>query len=306
MRHFILNICASVAALIAVLPVYAQITLKYNFKEGDTFRQNMITSMNMTQKIMDQEIKMDFSINTQMACRVKNVRDDSYTMEITHKAIIINMVGGNNSVTFDSNTPKDTATAQDVSPMLKAIVNKPVEIVVNSAGQVESGKGFDKLFEAMNNSLDKNISEQTKQQMTELIKPHLSEESFKNMFMQNSIFFPGKPVSTGDRWNAKTSIAVSNFAVDVDMNMTLKSVDDSSAVIDVDGLASMPENFEQELNGTKAKVTLKGTHKGLVKIDKDTGRIISLNATQNLSGDIEITGMKIPITAILTKSVTDN
>jgi hypothetical protein len=83
--------------------------------------------------------------------------------------------------------------------------------------------------------------------------------------------------------------------MDVNMKMTLKSIDGNVVTLDMEGTVATPEGYETEINGTKVKTALKGTQKGPVKINKDTGWIISSAVDQSLSGDMEIMGMKVPI-----------
>jgi hypothetical protein len=115
------------------------------------------------------------------------------------------------------------------------------------------------------------------------------------MFEQNNGCFPNKPVTIGDKWNNKISVTASNFAIDVDMGMTLKSIEGNVITIDLDGTVSTPEGYEQEMNGIKVKMDMKGTQKGILKLNKDTGWAISSDIMQNFNGDMEVMGMKTPV-----------
>jgi hypothetical protein len=307
MKHFILKISALALAIMVAFPAFSQITLKYNLKKGETLQQNMVTFLNLSQKIMEQEMKIDMSINMQSAFDVKDVQGDNYIMDMKYKAVKMNMVmpGGAGAMTFDSNTTEDIATQQNISPILKAIIDKPLEIVMSKTGKVESIKGIEKLHEAMVNSMDKNIPEQMKQQMITQLGSQFSDEALKTMFAQNSSFFPDKPVSAGDRWNMKSSTTVSNFKMDLDMKMTLKSIENDAVDIAIEGTIFTPEGYEQETRGITTKVTLKGTQQGLVTVNKNTGWIISSNITQHFEGNIEAVGMKIPLSVTSTITVTD-
>jgi hypothetical protein len=306
MRNFTLKISALILALMLVLPTFSQVTLKYNFKKGDIFKQSIATNTDLTQKVMDQEMKIKISFNGKSTFEVKEVTNENYTLEMKYKELKMSVAMPGMDLSFDSNTPEDVATMQDFGPMLKVIVDKPVEIVLTKAGIVESVKGTDKLGEAMLNSLDENIPDASKQQLISQFGSQFSEEQFKSLFSQNAGYFSDKPVNTGDSWNYKLSTTTSNITFDIDTKMTLKSIAGDVVTIDAEGTFSTPEGYETEMNGMTAKVALKGAQKGLVKIDKNTGWIISSEMTQNFAGDMELMGMKIPISSISTTSISDN
>jgi hypothetical protein len=306
MKKFTLTISALILALMLVLPAFSQITLKYNFKKGDIFKQNMVTNTDLTQKIMEQEMNIKLSLSAKSIFEIKEVTNENYTIEVKYKELKMSVtMPGMGDLSFDSNTPEDVATMQDFGPMLKAIVDKPIEIVLTKAGKVESIKGVDKLGEAMLNSLDENIPGALKQQLISQFGSQFSEEQFKSLFSQNSGYFPDKPVNTGDTWNYKLSTTASNITMDINTTMTLKSIADNVVTIDMEGIISTPEGYEAEMNGMKAKVTLKGAQKGLVTIDKNTGWVISSEMSQNFAGNMELMGMTIPISATSTISISN-
>jgi hypothetical protein len=307
MKKNTVKISVLALAIMFAFPAFSQITLKYNLKKGETLKQNMETSMDLTQKIMDQEMKVGLSINMKSTFDVKDIKGDNYVLDMTYKAMKMSMAmpGGAGDMTFDSNTTEEVATLQNIGPMLKAIIDKPLEIVMSKTGKVESIKGVEKLHEAMINSMDENISDQMKQQMIIQFGSQFSEEALKTMFAQNFNFFPDKPVNTGDSWNMKSSTTVSNFKMDIDIKMTLKSIENDAVTIAIEGTVVTPEGYEQEINGMTTSVTLKGTQQGLVKINKNTGWVISSNITQSFDGNIEAMGMQIPLSAISTTTITD-
>jgi hypothetical protein len=176
---------------------------------------------------------------------------------------------------------------------------------MSKTGKVESVKGSEKFREAMFNSLDANIPEERRRQLVGQYGSNFSEESLKSTFEQTSNYFPDKPVKPGDSWNFTTSMASSGLAINIDMKLTLKSIEGNVVTLDGEGTVSTPEGYEQEMNGMKVKVNLKGTQTGEIKLDRNTGWIISSTITQSFGGEMEGMGMKIPISAKSTASVTD-
>ncbi|MDR2384015.1 MAG: DUF6263 family protein [Prevotellaceae bacterium] len=306
MKNFTLKTGVLTLALMFALPVFSQVTLKYNFKKGDILKQNMSETLDLSQKIMEQESKVNVVLTTYAIFEVKDVKDAKYTLEMKYKEVKVNtMIPGIGNILLDSNVSENIATIQNLSPVLKAVVDKPVEIVVTATGKVESIKGVDKIGEAMLHSLDANINDATKQQLISQFGVQFSEKSISSFLSQNEGYFSSKPVNTGDSWNCKISSKISNIEMDIDMKITVKSIEADIVTLDAEGTLVSPEGYEIELNGMKAKATMKGSQKGWVKIDKATGWVVSSTITQTIDGNVEALGINIPMSINSTISVSD-
>jgi hypothetical protein len=282
-----------------------KITLEYNLKQGETLKQNMVMNMDMVQKMMDQEMKISLTMSMKMAFDVKESQGNDYTLDVKFKELKTEMgIPGMGNVSFDSNTPDELATSENIGPMYKAVIDKPFEVVMDKAGKTKSVKGLEKLVEAMTNSFDENVPEDARQQLIAQMGSQFSEEAFKSQFGQYTGYFPDKPVGIGDSWNVKMTTMASNFAINLDLKSTLKSIDGNEVSLDIDGTVSTPEGYEQEMNGMKAKITLNGTQKGTFKLNRDTGWVISSDLTMNFNGEIEVMGMKAPVYVVSKLTVT--
>jgi hypothetical protein len=275
-----------------------KITLRYNLKQGEIFKQNMVMDMDLVQKLMGQEMKINLVMGMKMTFEVKESRDDNYTLEVNFKELkmdtkVPGMDAG--TISFDSNTTEDVATETNFGPMFKALIDKPYEIVIDKTGKIESIKGLEIFRESILNSFSDNVPEDLRQQITEQFGSQFSEEAMKSQFEQNIRYFPTKPVNIGDSWKIKMQTRVSNFAINVNMESTLKSIEDNVVSLNINGTVSTPEGYEQDVNGVKAKLSLNGTQKGTLKINKDTGWVISSDIMMNFNGEIEVTGMKVPM-----------
>lgn len=306
MKTITLKISALALSLMLVCPAFSQITLKYNFTKGEILKQNTVATVAMIQNIMDQEIKMNTTVTAKLTYEVKEARDDGYTIEARYKEMKMSITppGMERNLSFDANTTDSIANQQNLGPMLKAMIDKPLEIILAKTGETESVKGMDKLYEAMLSSLDESIPAAQKQQLTGIFEAQYSDKSLSQLFAQYSGNFPDKPVSIGDSWSQKRAATMANFAVTINTKTTLKSVDGNVATLDIEGSISSPEEAVMEMNGIKIKVSLNGDVKGVTKVNKDTGWMISSEIKQNLAGEIEATGMKIPLTLTIDNIIT--
>jgi hypothetical protein len=276
-----------------------KITLEYNLKQGETYKQNMVTDMKITQTLQGQDMAIDMKMSMKMASEVKEIQDNRYKMELKYKELKIDMGTPMGNMTIDSNTPEDIATQTDMGPMFKAMVDKPLDIVMTKRGKVESITGFDKLQEAMLNSIDENMPDAVKQATVGQISTQISEESLKSAVEQIGSYFPDKPVGVDDSWENKITVNNSGFGLNMLIKSTLKSIENNVVTIDYEGTLATPEGLEQDMNGMKVKISLQGTQKGTLQLDKTTGWGISADMTIDFSGNSEITGMglKIPMSA---------
>jgi hypothetical protein len=285
-----------------------KITLQYNFKQGEVLKQNMVMSTDIVQKFIDQEMKISLTMGTKMTFDVKESRENSYILEVNYKELKIEVsIPGMEAgkVTFDSNTDEDVATQTNLGPMFKAIIDKPFEVVMNKTGKVESVTGVDAFLEAMLNTFDENVSDDVRQQMAVQFGSQFSEEAFKSQFEQNTGYLPDKPVGVGDSWNNQITTMVSNFKLNTNTTLTLKNIEGDVVNLNIEGTLSVPEEYEQEVNGIKTKTSLKGTQKGTLKVNKDTGWIISSDIMLNFNGEIEVGGVKVPVYVASKVTVTD-
>jgi hypothetical protein len=266
-------------------------------KKGEMYKHNMAGNLDLVMKIMGQEMKISMSMYMKMTYEVKEVRDGSYyALEVKYREM--KMEGGapgGAPISFDSNTSDSIVTMENPGALFKAVIDRPFEIVIDKTGKVQSVAGMEKFKEYIYSSFDENMPETVKQQIITQFGGQLSEQSFKSRFEQSTGCFPDKPVKIGDKWKNKISMPVSSFTVNVDTDMILKSIEDSTVTVSLDGILSTTEGYEQEINGVTAKMNLKGSQKGTMKLNRNTGWVISMDMTHNFSGDIEVMGQKTPI-----------
>ena len=279
-------------------------TLEYKLAKGDTFKQNVATDMNMSQEAMGQQIEIGIKMNMGMHYDVIDVQDSSIALEMKFDEMKMSMTSPMGAIEYDSNTTEEYATLQDMGPMFKAIIGIPVEIIVDKTGDVKSAKGFEKLADAMIVSLSNNFDASTKEQMVTQFGEQFSEESIKSM-LNASGNLPDKPVAIGDKWNINMSTKNGNIEMIVNMEMVLKSVENNVATIEGEGSLGTDEPVIQDANGMEVKITMKGTQKSIVKIDMNTGQTISAVVDQNVTGESEVMGMKVPMKMKIKTTITN-
>jgi hypothetical protein len=279
-------------------------TLEFNLVEGATYKQNSVADINMTMT-MGQEIKISTLVNTSVDYLVTAKRKDGYTLEFKHKEMKMDINAMGQRFSIDSNTPETAATLQHPGPLLKAVIGLPVEFVITKRGNVESVRGIEKLGEAMIGAVDPSLSPQMADQLVSQVKERFSEQTMKDMFAQT--YFPDKPVKIGDSWKSRTTSTSTGVVFNVDNTTTLKAVDGDTYTLECEALLSAPEGGTIKTNGIEMNVSIKGTQKADIRIDRKTGWSKQSKVIQSLEGEIsmESSGLRLPLTLQSTITTTN-
>ncbi|MDR2037896.1 MAG: DUF6263 family protein [Bacteroidales bacterium] len=310
MNHFlskIILLTITITTLFSACSNNEKYTLEYHLSKGDVFKQQMTMDMLLTQKMQGQEIKISTLMTMDIHYDVTDVQDDIYMMDMKFDGIKMDMDMGVMKMSFDSNTTETTATANNLSPMFKAIVGQSFQMTVNKKGKIQSISGFENMITAMISALDGGMDESTKQQIVAQFGQQFSDEKMKSMFEQISAYFPENQVAIGESWQADMMVNNNQFNMNANMNMKLKEVKDQVAIVEIHGTISTPEGgISQQVQGMESNITMSGKQEGIVKIDMKTGFPVSNEITQDINGETSIMGMKIPmsiISKITTKEV---
>ncbi|MDR2473384.1 MAG: DUF6263 family protein [Tannerella sp.] len=286
-----------IASTIASFQKSEKYTLAPKFKKGDILKYKMVsdneTAFSNQKVAMTMEMAYSFD--------VKEVNKDNYLLHLKYDAMKMNMplMG----LTFDSNTEDDVITPQNFSPLFKLLTKQTFELKMSKGGKVESFKGMDDLGKKIAAAFDPSVPDEMKNQLTEQFGKQYTQEGLKTIFDQMSATYPSKPVEVGDKWTQEVEIPVSGISTKINLTMTLKSVENNVALIDVDATLDTAENAEIETNGIKIGASYKGTQKGTTKLDLKTGWTIESTITQNISCSMEIMGNKTDMSIVSTMNI---
>jgi hypothetical protein len=255
-------------------------TLEYNLEKGKTYTQRMVMDMNMSMNAMGQDIKVN--TNTEMVVNfdVLNKNNDVYDVQVTYKKIKINVTGpAIYSIDSDST---ETSSDKNSAGVIKSLVGIPIDVQLTKQGKVVSVSGVDKLTEKIHNVANP--------QFEQMFSAQFSEKAIQKLIEQSS-FFPEKPVAIGDTWEITSTINTTGFDIINKMNLTLKQVKDNVATIDFTSTIATPEGGEvTKIQGMDAKISMDGTQAGTVQINMKTGWIIQSQIDMKSTQNIEVMG----------------
>jgi len=259
--------------------------LEFNLEKGKTYKQHTVADVNMKMNAMGQATVIGTKTETVTAFKVTDRKNDIFDIRMSYQKMKISTDSPMGKMTIDSDDP-DNSSNKEVANAIKSLAETPVDVQLTKEGNVVSVTGADKLAEKFGGG---------SAQMLQMSGLQLSEGAIKMEFERMSVYFPGKPVSTGDSWNTAKTISTGGFDVINKMTLTLKEVKDNIAVLEVNTTLETPEGGAvMSIQGTDAQITMKGEQSGTVQIDMKTGWVIGGEFTQKSTNSIAVMGQTIP------------
>ena len=287
MKQFIIQLSAAIMLLLTFsFHCFGadKYTLQFNLEKGKTYKQRVVTDMNMAMNAMGQDVKMNMRMEMLSHYEVTEKNNNSYNIKMSFQRLIMNM---SSPVQFsiDSDSPENSSD-RSIGDLFKSLTGTPVDIQMTQQGKVTSVNGADKLTEKINALSNEQFKQQFGQQF--------SEKAIQTTMEQMSAYLPINPVALNESWNVANTINSSGFDIINKMNLTLKQVKDNIATIDITGTLATPEGGAVlQVQGMDAKVSMKGEQAGTVLLDMKTGWIIRSEISQKSVQDIEIMGQSM-------------
>jgi len=266
-------------------------TLKYNLKEGKTYKQHNVSAIHVAMNGMEISMKMSIDMNFDVTGKT----NDGYNLRMTFQRITMNMTSPT-VYTLDSD-PAGNSSDKNNAELLKTLAGVPIDIQLTENGKVTSIKGVDSLLEKINAAGNS--------QVQQLFSQQFSENAIQKMIEQGSCYFPDKPVAAGDSWDINNTLSTNGVDIINKMTVTLKQVANNIATTDLTGTLTTPEGgTNTEMQGMDAKVSVNGTQSGTVQLDMKTGWIVSMEITQKFAQNIEAMGQTMQQQVELNTTVT--
>lgn len=265
-------------------------TLEYNVKQGDTFQQNMMVDMKISQEMSGMAMEIVNVMEIETSYDILSVENDLITTEFVFEKMKMSMGVAGNTMELTSETEDDVASVTNLNALLKSITNVPVVMTMTKKGKVQSVQNFDKLTDSMINSFGEETDAALREQIAAQFAQQFNDEATKAMFEQSSTYFPEEEVAVGDKWQIVQNLQ-GQFEMSVVMDMTLKEVKNNIATLEGKGVIKTPkEGITQE----DITMQMDGKQTAVIKIDMNTGWVVDGNIKQEMNMVSETGGVKIP------------
>ena len=257
--------------------------LKLNLKKGKTYYQTTNSKSNIHQEINGEMIEMEMLLKGKMSFKVLNRKSDYYEMEVTFKSLSMSMNSPFDNVSFDS---ENKSESDIYTKILGQMINQQFLIKMNKNGtirEINMNNIFDRLLDSF-----PEIPKAYKNEIIAQIRQAYGEKAFMGNLEMITAIFPDKKVKVNDSWSNEIRLE-SGMGATMDNLFVLKELNKSFALIDLNSKTVTDDaNSYIPINGAFTKYNLSGTMKSTIKIDSNSGWIISSNMLQNLNGNVEI------------------
>jgi hypothetical protein len=264
---------AGLLLLAAVLPAPAQTALEWKFKAGDKFYVETATNINQKVTVGDKTTSSDSTYTVVSRFEVKKADAGSYTLEQTVEGVQV------------KSNKADDPTVSLASRFANLLKGATFKFTINSAGKVTSGvDGYEDFIKKISGG-----NEQAEKKNRALLPEDALKEELAAIFG----FLPDKPVSTGDKWVRKETMALPWGKLTGEATYTYGGKDKDGEKIKVERKWSYSLPTGGGAGGVKVT-------KGDVKVDDTTATIVADPAAGRLVSDTQKTHVSGKITITTT------
>jgi hypothetical protein len=258
--------------------------LRFNLEKGKGYDYEIIWDMGT--QMMGQETRINVGGYYSMNVKEDDGKVRTIDMEYKRLRMDMNVMGTSISMDSDNSSVDDSDSANMLTAIMNkvfaGIMNKPFVMKVDEQGNVIEVEGFDKIVNAMVDSL--NVDPEVKEQAQASMKDQFSDSDIKDQFVQVFSIFPNKEIKVGDKWEKSYSTS-GRQAANYKTVYTAKEIDGDYVTLVAD---TKIDSYEDGVT----KVT--GKQKGNVIVDSRTGLVVNAEFDQDL--EIAAGGMKISLT----------
>lgn len=235
--------------------------LKFNLKPGTAYTYDM----DVMQNIEAAGTTSTNNLYSKYTFNVKEATEGNSKMEVVYDLMRMEVKSMGKTIKMSSEDQETESQA------FRDMVNKPFSMTVSPQGKVVSIDGWE--------SIDKNGA--------------MKADDLKQSMETSLNIFPDKPVKVGDSWKKEASMTMQMFKLNMSSTYTLTEVKGNTATISMDSDIKMAQDNQAASNGMN--MDLKGTQKGKIDVELNTGMTLSGTITQEIKGEMQVQGQKMPM-----------
>ncbi|WP_111306927.1 DUF6263 family protein [Confluentibacter sediminis] len=273
--------------------MYAQNTLQYNLKVGDTLSVFQKATQDIIQDIDGNKHELKNILEAEFTFIVSQKTDSTYIISFNFERFKMtttsNLYGEVINVDTKNSISKDDVQAKVFLGMIGAKLK--MDLLKN--GKIKSISGTEKMITKMIGNAG--ISDElTKQVMIESMRKEFGNESLARSFEQMTFIYPNKKVNIGDTW-------VNNYKGDLIAKNTWKLETITEKAIEL----SADSNITMQTREEGSSMTLTGKQQTTLTANKATGFIKDMVVKQSAKGVSVMTQMKdLEIPTTITSTTT--
>jgi hypothetical protein len=279
-----------------------EIQLEYQFKVGDEYSWAQSKRNSVKYSFMGIDQEMNNNMHGEYHLRVNEVTAKFSKIEVQFKKLKTSSKSLIGQMSMDSDSPEETTG----NKMVKAIIEKPFFVYLNTRGEVQKTEGTENLFSEIK---DPGSDDKEQQLMYAFLKQFLSEPALKANFKEAFVVYPENKVKQGDSWDVTMQPGM-NFPMILENRWNVVEILPVMANLTANGkIKTTDKNQSIEFAGIKARADLAGSQTGKTNVSLKSGwpskqeAIADLRGTMTfLAGGMIPTDMEVPV-EVLYKAV---
>lgn len=267
-------------------------TLKPKMKAGESY--TMEYNIDFDQDAMGTKNEMQMTMSYLMKIKNVNAQQD-IEMDFMYNRMVMGMKSKAYSMSYNSDSTYSPGGDENNSERsmqniyantMGRLINKPIQITIDSAGQVKEVKGYRELVKSIEDSMPGSSKPAANGIM--------SESQITQLFQQTFGTFPKKPVSIGEEWTNEINMTQSSMVMKYTNTYKIREIlkKENEAIIDVKGVISMGMTPDS----SAMKMTAKGSLTGNMVIDMSTGLVKTGKQQMEVNMEIAMMDKKMPMT----------
>lgn len=233
-------------------------------KEVQTIKDPSGKSMKGTQEIVDERNIV-----------VNDFQNGVYDLTINILGKKMTSIADGKTVVIDTKqpAPKDEQL-KNIWTINNTLVGSKFSVKMKENGEVISIKGIDELYKKVEKAITPFVKEaEQRKQFVEFFKQGFNEKMLKEEFSAGINILPKKGVKLGESWTISENIDPEG-KVKSNITYTLNKIENGVAEVSVTGNIPAKSN-KQTQNGITMTMSVEGSQNGTLKIDENSGWVLS-------------------------------
>jgi hypothetical protein len=294
-------LCFASLLLSISLSAQSQVDLKLNLKSGKKYaiksasEQTVNTSFNGMQQSTQVKSGIVLSIiakETNAAGIIAEVQLDTITTSTNAGMMKLDINSGKGG----------SISSSDISEAMSAVMARlsscKLQVKFSPEGKVLEISNVQAVTDSVCKGLD-TLKGQMSQMLLMQTKTMVNETSIKGMIESVTAYLPGKPVKVGDKWNSSYVQSSGGIGMLISTDFKFKNLADKKAEI-VGNSTIEPSSTEPvSMNGAKISYDVRGLSKSNLKVDTESGWILSGTNQSHSQGNMSVSmsgnNMQVPV-----------
>jgi Family of unknown function (DUF6263) len=284
------KIFISALALTLTLGLVAQsYTPAVKLEAGKQYTITTITKSNMTQEAMGQTMEIPIDATNKATLTIKAASDRGYeSTYITDRVqFAANMMGQEMNYDSDKKEDRDGKMGENMNKL----VGKETSFVVNGAGNI--------IKETIVKPTQEKSEDEGQDMMSGLMSMGLSAASTCPAF---NLFVNNTELKIGDSFVDSSTVNDKDGSTKTSTTYVLKEIKEGKSIFALNGQMALTKKMEAQ--GMEMTTTTSSKSTGDMIVDVATGLLVSKSIVTETTGNIEVSGMTIPITGKTTSTIT--